>query len=145
LLRFPPWQGKRLADTISRQYGILVVEDDPAIRRLVRMVLEREHYMVEIAADGVEAVLKLGLVDYDVIILDLMMPKLDGFAFISTMQANDPERVKRIIVTSAASPAIIRERLKGAPFAILPKPFDIANLLERVRTCIEKTGMRDEA
>jgi DNA-binding response OmpR family regulator len=129
-----------LNGTVPRQYGILVVEDDPAIRRLVRMVLERVGYMVELAADGVEAVLKLGLVDYDVIILDLMMPKLDGFAFISTMQANDPERVKRIIVTSAASPAIIRERLKGAPFAILPKPFDITNLLERVRTCIEKAS-----
>ena len=126
-----------MADSGSRQYGVLVVEDDPAIRRLVRMVLEREGYMVEIAADGVEAVLKLGLVDYDVIILDLMMPKLDGFAFISTMQANDPERLKRIIVTSAASPTIIRERMKGAPFAILPKPFDIADLIKRVRTCIE--------
>ena len=129
-----------MADSGSRQYGVLVVEDDPAIRRLVRMVLEREGYMVEIAADGVEAVLKLGLVDYDVIILDLMMPKLDGFAFISTMQANDPERLKRIIVTSAASPTIIRERMKGAPFAILPKPFDIADLIKRVRTCIEKTS-----
>jgi DNA-binding response OmpR family regulator len=129
-----------LADSGSRQYGILVVEDDPAIRRLVRLVLEREGYMVEIAADGVEAVLKLGLVDYDVIILDLMMPKLDGFAFISTMQANDPERMKRIIVTSAASSAIIRERLKGAPFAILPKPFDITDLLTRVRMCFERTS-----
>ena len=133
-----------MADHIARQYGILVVEDDPAIRRLVRTVLEREGYMVEIAADGVEAVLKLGLVDYDVIILDLMMPNLDGFAFISTMQANDPERVKRIIVSSAASPAIIRERLKGVPFAILPKPFDITDLLRSVSTCIEKLGLRTE-
>jgi DNA-binding response OmpR family regulator len=133
-------QGEQLAGNVPRKYGILIVEDDPAIRRLVRMVLEREGYVVEIAADGVEAVLKLGLVDYDVIILDLMMPKLDGFAFISTMQANDPERVKRIIVTSAASPAIIRERMKGVPFAILPKPFDITDLLTRVRTCIENSA-----
>ena len=65
------------------------------------MVLEREGYMVEIAADGVEAVLKLGLVDYDVIILDLMMPKLDGFAFISTMQANDPERFAENLLAEA--------------------------------------------
>jgi len=116
--------------------GVLVVEDDPAIRRLVLMVLEREGYEVEIAADGVEAVLKLGLVDYDVIILDLMMPKLDGFAFIDTLAANAPDRLRRIIVTSAASPTIIRERLKGRPFHVLPKPFDIQDLSQRVRDCL---------
>jgi len=122
-----------------RECAVLVVEDDPAIRRLVRMVLEREGYTVEIAADGVEAVLKLGLVDFDVIILDLMMPNLDGFAFMETLHANAPERLKRIIVTSAASPAIIRTRMKGDPFAILPKPFDIKELSSRVRDCLSAT------
>ncbi|HEV8435171.1 MAG TPA: response regulator, partial [Thermoanaerobaculia bacterium] len=62
--------------------GILVVEDDPAIRRLVRMVLQRRGYQVETAEDGVEAVLKLGIGEYDAVILDLMMPNLDGFALI---------------------------------------------------------------
>src|SRR6476469_6748009 len=71
------------------QTGILVVEDDPAIRRLVKMVLSREGYNVEVASDGVEAVLKLGLSDYDVIIFALMMPNLDGFSFISTLAASD--------------------------------------------------------
>ena len=116
--------------------GVLVVEDDPAIRRLERMVLEREGYEVEIASDGIEAVLKLGLVDYDVIILDLMMPNLDGFAFIDTLAENAPDRLRRIIVTSAASPALIRERLKGRTFDVLPKPFDIWDLSRRVRDCI---------
>jgi CheY-like chemotaxis protein len=118
------------------QRGVLVVEDDPAIRRLVKMVLQREGYAVEVASDGVEAVLKLGLADYDVIILDLMMPNLDGFSFMNTMAASDPERLKRIIVTSAASPAVIRERLTAAPFALLPKPFDINTLIERVASCV---------
>jgi DNA-binding response OmpR family regulator len=118
------------------QCGVLVVEDDPAIRRLVRMVLEREGYCVEVAADGVEAVLKLGLNEFDVIILDLMMPNLDGFAFMQTMHDNDPERLKHIIVTSAASPAIIRQRMKGVPFDILPKPFELQDLLSRVKACV---------
>jgi len=128
-----------LVEKSPRECAVLVVEDDPAIRRLVRMVLEREGYTVEIAADGVEAVLKLGLVDFDVIILDLMMPNLDGFAFMETLHANAPERLKRIIVTSAASPAIIRTRMKGDPFAILPKPFDIKELSSRVRDCLSAT------
>lgn len=114
----------------------MVVEDDPAIRKLVRMVLEREGYCVDVAADGVEAVLKLGLIEFDVIILDLMMPNLDGFAFMRTMHENAPERLKQVIVTSAASPAIIRQRMKGAPFDVLPKPFDLQDLLSRVRACV---------
>jgi CheY-like chemotaxis protein len=131
---------QQLFEQTPEKCGVLVVEDDPAIRRLVRMVLERDGYGVEIASDGVEAVLKLGLVEYDVIILDLMMPNLDGFAFIETLAANTPERLGRIIVTSAASPTIIRERLKGRPFDVLPKPFDIRDLSRRVRECIKVDG-----
>jgi len=101
------------------------------------MVLERIGYKVDVATDGVEAVLKMGLVEFDVIILDLMMPNLDGFAFINTLVVSDPERLHRIIVTSAASPTIIRERLEGRPFDFLMKPFDINELSRRVRACID--------
>ena len=99
------------------------------------MVLEREGCTVEQAADGIEAVLKLGLGEYNVIVLDLMMPNLDGFSFIDTISKNDPSRLQHIIVTSAASPAVIRDRMKGKPFAVLPKPFDIAELIAKVRAC----------
>ena len=117
---------------------ILVVEDDASIRRLVVMVLRRAGFQVEAAADGLEAVLKLGVCDYDVVILDLMMPHLDGFVLIETLAANDPARLRRIIVTSAASPAVIRERMKGTPFNVLPKPFDIDTLIGMVRECLEQ-------
>lgn len=116
---------------------VLVVEDDVAIRRLVRMVLERNGYRVDVASDGLEAVLKLGVSDFDVIILDLMMPNLDGFTFMNTLAENDPGRLQKIIVTSAASPQVIRERMHGAPFSLLPKPFDIQELVTRVRSCID--------
>ena len=114
---------------------VLVVEDDPAIRRLVAMVLRRAGYRVETAADGLEAVLKLGVSEYSVIVLDLMMPHLDGFTFLNTLAANAPERLNRIIVTSAASPAVINERMTGKPFGLLPKPFDLADLLGQVDSC----------
>jgi CheY-like chemotaxis protein len=117
--------------------GVLIVEDDPAIRRLVKMVLLREGYAVDMAADGVEAVLKLGVCDYDVIILDLMMPNLDGFSFMSTLAQHDPNRLRNVIVTSAASPAVIRERMRGQPFGVLPKPFDIRQLADTVRACVD--------
>lgn len=121
----------------NQEHGILVVEDDPAIRRLVTMVLQRGGYRVDVAADGLEAVLKLGVCEYEVIVLDLMMPHLDGFTFLSTFARNEPERLRKVIVTSAASPAVIRERMEGAPFALLPKPFDITDLMAKVRECID--------
>ena len=116
--------------------GVLIVEDDPAIRRLVKMVLQREGYRVDAASDGVEAVLKLGVAEYDVIILDLMMPNLDGFALMSTLAEHDPDRLQKVIVTSAASPGVIRDRMKGTPFCVLAKPFDIADLTARVSSCV---------
>ena len=122
----------------SSEYSILIVEDDASIRRLVRTVLLRQGYKVEVAADGLEAITKLGLADYDVIILDLMMPNLDGFSFMTAMANNAPERLKRVIVTSAASPSLINEKLKGISFDLLPKPFDIEELISRVRKCVER-------
>jgi CheY-like chemotaxis protein len=121
----------------NQAYDILVVEDDPAIRRLVTMVLQRQGYGVDVAADGLEAVLRLGLREYHVIVLDLMMPNLDGFMFMKTFAEADPERLRKVIVTSAASPTVIRERMSGSPFKVLPKPFDVADLIGAVRACIE--------
>jgi two-component system response regulator ResD len=121
---------------LSETHEILVVEDDLAIRRLVRMVLQREGYRVQEASDGVEAVMKLALADYDVIILDLMMPNLDGFAFMNTLSHHDAAGLKKIIITSAASPALISERMRETPFDLLRKPFDIHDLIARVRACI---------
>ncbi len=100
------------------------------------MVLQREGYRIEEAADGVEAAMKLGRVEFDVIILDLMMPNIDGFAFMNTLSRQDASRLKKIIITSAASATLIRERMEAAPFDLLPKPFDIRHLVERVRACI---------
>ena len=101
------------------------------------MVLQRQGYQVEVAVDGLEAVLKLGLSDYDVIVLDLMMPNLDGFTFLNTFAQNEPERLRKVIVTSAASPAVIKERMSHSPFQLLPKPFDISELIAHVRACID--------
>ena len=122
--------------TDNPAHGVLIVEDDPAIRRLVTMVLQRQGYRIETASDGMEAVNKLGVFPYDVIVLDLMMPNLDGFSFLDTLAADQPERLRSVIVTSAASPAVIRDRMKGQTFQILPKPFDIQELVAAVRSCI---------
>ena len=103
---------------------------------IVTMVLQRHGYRLEAASDGLEAVLKLGVSDYDVIVLDLMMPNLDGFTFLETIAHDQPERLRKVIVTSAASPSVIRERMADGPFRLLPKPFDIHELVHAVQSCI---------
>ena len=127
-----------MSDKPFSECSILIVEDDASIRRLVRLVLLRQGYKVDVAGDGLEATSKMAAADYDVIILDLMMPNLDGFSFMTAMAQNAPERLKRVIITSAASPSIINEKLKGIPFDLLPKPFDIEELLSRVGTCVKR-------
>jgi CheY-like chemotaxis protein len=117
---------------------VLIVEDDPAIRRLVSMVLKRSGYVVDLAGDGLEALQRIAETDYDVIVLDLMMPNLDGFTFLNRLAQDDPHRLMKVIVTSAASPAVIRTRLEGQPFSLLSKPFDIEELQGSVRACIDK-------
>ncbi len=116
---------------------VLVVDDDSAIRKLVAKVLSRAGFQVQTAEDGVEAVLKIGLMDYDLIILDLMMPNLDGFAFCATMAQSHPKLLERIIVTSAASPPVIRERMRGIQVNVLPKPFDIEELMNHVHQTLD--------
>lgn len=101
------------------------------------MILLRHGYRVDEAVDGLEAVLKLGLNEYDVIVLDLMLPQLDGFTFLNTFAENQPELLSKVIVTSAASPAVIRARMTMMPFALLPKPFDITALIAQVKACVD--------
>jgi len=127
-----------MSDKLASDCAVLIVEDDASIRRLVRTVLLRQGYKVEVASDGLEAISKLGLAEYDAIILDLMMPNLDGFSFMTAMARDTPERLKRVIITSAASPAVINDRLKGIEFDLLPKPFDINELISRVRACVRR-------
>lgn len=100
------------------------------------MVLVREGFRVDTASDGSEALSKIEASPYDVIVLDLMMPNLDGFSLISRLATEHPERLRSIIVTSAASPAVIRERLTGVLVDVLPKPFDIGHLAQRVKACM---------
>ena len=114
------------------KHKILVVDDEPDAVELVAFNVKAAGYDVITAGNGEEALTKARSAAPDLIVLDLMLPNLDGFAFMTQNESH----LKRIIVTSAASPSLIRERLRGTPFDMLPKPFDITDLVGRVRACI---------
>ena len=66
----------------------LIVEDDPAIRRLVEKLLQRRGIVIETAHDGVQAIAKLKSGDYSIVVLDLMLPEANGYEVISYMKVS---------------------------------------------------------
>ena len=126
------------AATAPRDRPILVVDDDAKIVRLVRMYLEREPYRVVEAADGPAALAAIAEHDPALVVLDLMIPEVDGLAVIRAIRdrADTP-----IIVLSARGTT--RDRIEGLRLGAddyVAKPFSPAELVVRVRRVLARTG-----
>jgi CheY-like chemotaxis protein len=105
----------------------LVVENDAGTRTLLDVLLSRVGYEVDLVADGADAVTLLELVDYDFIVLDLMLGGMSGSDIIGWLTAERPEAVGRILMLSAASAVHIdRVRRQWPDVRVMRKPFDIA-------------------
>jgi CheY-like chemotaxis protein len=112
---------------------VLVVDDAPAIRELIAVNLELEGYVVDRAGDGEEALAAIARQRPDVITLDVMMPRLDGFATIERLRADpDTARIPVVLVTGRASAP---DRARGEQLGVdgfLAKPFEPAELLATI-------------
>ncbi len=111
----------------------LIVDDDDSIRRMVCKLLVRDGFDVDEARDGVEAIEKLDEEDFEVVVLDLMMPRIDGFGVVDHLRASKPAMLDRIVVMTAFDDSA-RKRLNAA-CRVLAKPFDIGELMRTVRKC----------
>src|SRR5260221_1825739 len=105
---------------------ILLVEDDEAIRKLLAASLRREAIEVDCAADGAEALQLTQHFEYAVILLDMMMPRLNGFEFLEAFRAASPGARSVILVISAFDDRMLAELTPGQVHAIIRKPFDVA-------------------
>src|SRR5256714_10826307 len=117
---------------------ILVVDDDAKTLRLVRMYLEREGFRVIEARDGREALPALGLETPALVILDLMLPEVDGLAVIRAVRRNDRTP---IVVLSARGTT--NDRISGLAAGAddyVPKPFSPAELVLRVKRVLDRTA-----
>ncbi|GLY96772.1 response regulator transcription factor [Actinoplanes sp. NPDC051470] len=102
---------------------ILVVDDDPAIRQLLIDVLEMDGYEVSVAVDGLAAVRAVEASSPDFVVLDVMMPGLDGFGVLSAIRAQPGEPVPVLMLTAAAeADADARAWASGVDY-YLAKPF----------------------
>lgn len=114
---------------------ILVVEDDPAIRELVADLLELFAYAAETAENGAVALERMAQGLPDAVLLDMMMPVMDGLAFIAACRGNPRWSVVPIVLMTAAVDAVVPREL--AVQAILTKPFDSDDLLDVVQRLTE--------
>ncbi|MGE5618007.1 MAG: response regulator transcription factor [Sphingomonadaceae bacterium] len=121
--------------------SILVVDDDDAIRHMVGTLLVEEGYQVEMAQNGEEAVKLVRQKPFDLVVLDVLMPVMDGWEVASRMLTDEKTRDIPIVFLTALSS--YTDQLKGwrmGCFDYITKPFDIGLFLMRVRAALEKSS-----
>jgi DNA-binding response OmpR family regulator len=120
---------------------ILVVDDDPKIVRLVRTYLEREGFLVETAGDGAAALAAIERCDPALVVLDLMLPELDGRAVIRAVRRDEQARATPILVLSARGSTLDRiGGLEDGADDYLPKPFSPGELVLRVKAILRRSA-----
>jgi two-component system OmpR family response regulator len=116
--------------------NILIVDDDPNIRELVRVFLQNEGFDVSEASDGVEALAKLETLKADMVILDVMMPNMDGWELCRELRASYD--VPLLMLTAKGETA---QKIKGFQLGTddyLVKPFEPLELVARVKALLKR-------
>jgi DNA-binding NtrC family response regulator len=115
--------------------SVLVVDDESAVRRFAARVLERDGFGVVEAADGAEALdlLKVRKAPVDVVVSDIVMPRLNGVELMQALSVSHPEIP--VILMSGYATAALSELGIAAPCSILTKPFPAERLLAEVYRC----------
>jgi two-component system response regulator PilR (NtrC family) len=121
---------------------ILVVDDDASIRRLVTTIVRRERLTVDCAVDGAEAIELLKKHEYSVILLDLMMPRVDGFGVVNFIKQHPPHDKPIVLVITAYADQSFKEVDSSVVSGVLRKPVEVAELGEIVRLCV--SGFHNE-
>ena len=115
---------------------VLVADDDPSIRQLLCTIIRRERYEVDCVADGRAAVEHIERNEYAVILLDLMMPRLDGFGVIEHLKKHPPAAKPIVLVITAYSDQKFKHVDPSIVAGVLRKPFEIEEVGSLVRLCV---------
>src|SRR5438552_12078598 len=119
---------------------VLVVEDEPELLRVLAEALREEGYAVDEADTGTDALFKATSWDYDAVLLDLMLPGLDGWQVLAKLRKNKPTPV--LILTARDA---VGDRVRGLDVGAddyVVKPFNLAEVLARVRALIRRSAGR---
>src|SRR6266481_5960692 len=123
---------------------VLIAEDDPALGSFVRKGLEAEHYAVDVSADGEQARAMAGELDFDLVVLDLNLPRLDGVTFLRFLRARKPSMP--ILVLTGRNR--VEDRVQCLDLGAddyLGKPFSFTELSARIRALMRRSHMPAES
>jgi two-component system response regulator MprA len=118
---------------------VLVVDDEPAVREALRRALAVEGYSVELAGNGAEALRTIGLAEPDVVVLDVLMPEVDGLAACRRLR-EEGSRVPVLMLTARAGVGDRVDGLDAGADDYLVKPFALEELLARIRALLRRGG-----
>ena len=121
---------------------ILVVDDDDGIRSLVKKYLEENNYLVTTSNNAEDATKKIKIIEFDLIILDIMMPGKSGLEFIQENKKKIETPI--ILLTAKGDPSERVEGLEIGADDYLPKPFEPKELILRIQNIIKKTKMNNQ-
>ena len=116
---------------------VLIADDEDAIRMLVSRMLRRAGFETVEAADGHLAIQRLDADQFDAVVLDLMMPRVDGFGVVEHLITTQPRMMEKTIIITAFPKTAARERLHHV-CCILSKPFDVQELVQLVTECANR-------
>ena len=124
-----------MANQNPNDMRVLLADDDHAIRQLVTTIMRRERLPIDAAVDGLEAIELLKRHEYAVILLDLMMPRADGFGVIDYLAKHPPSSKPVVLVITAYADQKFKEVNPDIVAGVIRKPFEVADLGALVRLC----------
>ncbi len=122
---------------------ILIVDDDKSIRKTLRDILEFEKYEIDEAGDGLECIVKIKQNHYDVVVMDVKMPRMDGMEAIDKVQSINPE-LPVIMISGHGNIDTAVECVKKGAFDFIQKPPDLNRLLITLRNAMDKSSLISE-
>lgn len=125
------------------QTTILVVDDEDSIRRTLREILEYEKYTVEEAVDGEDALAKIRAYAYDLVLLDVKMPKIDGMEVLQTISTEMPE-IPVVMISGHAAIDTAVEATKLGAYDFVEKPPELNRLLVTLRNALDRGQLATE-
>jgi two-component system, OmpR family, response regulator len=115
---------------------ILIVDDDKTTRHVLRSVLTTAGFTTEVAKDGVEALEALGRGGFDLLLLDVWMPRMNGLDLLAKLRAG-PSRPRVVVMTSDDAPETLLKAVREQAFKYVHKPVEATALLETVQEALE--------
>ena len=122
---------------------ILIVDDDKGIRKTLRNILEFEKYEVDEAGDGFECLIKLKRENYDIVILDIKMPKMDGMETLDRIQKIKPD-IPVVMISGHGTIDTAVEAVKKGAYDFIQKPPDLNRFLITLRNAMDRSTLISE-